>query len=131
MESKAKLIYKSYMTYFHTFLPVYFYGMPNGKIYCMYARFYQGEANKSEFEFVFAEHEDFTYDYDSDLVFVYGTKGIDLDGFKDLVDQPNQRIKLIEIYGRMKSYAEAQQFLELKADEMMNALNPVRLSITG
>jgi hypothetical protein len=112
MTSKAQLIYKSYMTYFHTFLPVYFYGMPNGKVYCMYARFNDSISVKSGLEFVFAEHEDFSYEYQSGKISGYGQTNISLGTFKQMVDQPEPRIRNINTNSGFQSYAEAQFFLE-------------------
>lgn len=123
MESKAKLIYKSYMTYFHTFLPVYFYGMPNGKIYCMYGRFFDTKRNSSEIEFVFAEHEGFSYEYQTEELLANGQVRIDLQGFIEMVDQPDQRIKIIKTVGDFSSYSEAQSFLNSKAVEMVASVH--------
>jgi hypothetical protein len=47
MECFAKLIYKSHMTYIPTNLPVQFYGLPDGKVYLIYARFYDIKFGKS------------------------------------------------------------------------------------
>lgn len=122
MEVKARIIYKSYMTYFQTFLPVYFYGMPNGKIYCIYAQFYEINPGKSGLEFVFAEHEDLAYDYESDELLFKNFKKISLPEFIDIVDKPDQRIKTLKIYGNIDSYAEAQEFLNTKAKSMVHSL---------
>ena len=122
MEAKARLLYKSYMTYFHTFLPVYFYGMPNGKIYCVYGRLSQRLYSESSLEFLFMEHEDFNYDYELDIIVAYGGKEISHENFKDLVDRPNQRLKTMKLFGNFKSYAEAQDFLNETVVDMINNL---------
>lgn len=122
MESNARLIYKSYMTYFHTFLPVYFYGMPNGKVYCIYARFYENSTGNSSLEFVFAEHEDLTYDYGAGKIISLNYSEISLQGFIEIVDKPEQRIRELKVYGNIASYAEAQEFLNTKAKAMVHTL---------
>ncbi|WP_319228503.1 hypothetical protein [Draconibacterium orientale] len=122
METKAKLIYKSYMTYFHTFLPVYFYGMPNGKVYCMYARYPESIPDFSEFEFVFAEHEDFIFNYHSEKILFHGAKEISSQSFKKMVDQPDQRVNIIETSSEIESYADAQFFLNEKIQMTGNKL---------
>ena len=122
METKAKLIYKSYMSYFHTFLPVYFYGMPNGKVYCMYARYSESNADFSEIEFVFAEHEDFIFNYQTEEIFYHGAKEISAQSFKKMVDQPDQRVNIIETTNEIESYADAQFFLNEKIQKTGNKL---------
>ena len=122
MKTKAKLIYKSYMTYFHTFLPVYFYGMPNGKLYCMYARYPESNPDFSEFEFVFAEHEDFIFNYQAEKILFHGATEISLQNFKKMVDQPDQRVNIIETTSEIESYADAQFFLNDKIQITGNKL---------
>lgn len=114
MKSTARIIYKSYMTYFHTFMPVYFYGMPNGKIQVMYAQFCETQANKSGLQFIFAEHEDFIYDYESDKIYVQNIIELSKADFMHMVDQPDQRIKVFSINDTFNSYEEAQHFLNNK-----------------
>ena len=114
MKSSARIIYKSYMTYFHTFMPVYFYVMPNGKIQVMYARFCGTQNNKAGLEFIFAEHEDFIYDYETDKIFFQKFIEISRNDFMHKVDQPEQRIKIFSINDTFNSYTEAQQFLNNK-----------------
>ncbi len=122
MEQKARLIYKSYMTYFHTFLPVYFYGMPNGKVYCFYARFIDNKTNRAGLEFIFARHDDFSYDYDSDRITTCGYLEINRQAFTELVDKPEQRITELKICGNLSSYAEAHSFINQKAQVMLHCL---------
>lgn len=97
MKSSARIIYKSYMSYFHTFMPVYFYGMPNGKIQVMYAQFCDTLANTSGLEFIFAEHEDFAYDYETDKIYLQKFIEISKTDFMKMVDQPDQHIKVFSI----------------------------------
>jgi ABC-type sulfate transport system substrate-binding protein len=95
-------------------MPVYFYGMPNGKIQVMYAKFCDTQANKAGLEFVFADHEDFVYDYESDKIYAQKVIEISKMNFMQMVDQPDQRIKVFSVNDSFNSYAEAQHFLNNK-----------------
>ncbi len=85
------LLYKSYMTYFPTSLPVYFYGMPDGSIYIVYTRFYEINFNNPGLEFVFAELDDFSIDFESGQIFLRKYIKISLAGFKEKIDQPDPK----------------------------------------
>jgi len=95
-------------------MPVYFYGMPNGKIQVMYAQFCETQANKSGLQFIFAEHEDFIYDYETEKIFFQKFIEISKKDFMHMVDQPDQRIKVFSINDAFNSYEQAQQFLNNK-----------------
>lgn len=123
MESQAQLIYKSYMTYFQPFLPVYFYGMPNGKVYCVYARFPENKQEGPELEFVFAQHDDFSYDYKSKKL-ACGYEKIDREDFIEWVDKPDQRIIILKVNNNLSSYMEAQAFLNQQAQKMAASPEP-------
>jgi hypothetical protein len=122
MEIKTRLLCKSHLTYFSTEMPVYFYGMPNGKIYCFYARFFEISLNHNEHEFVFAVHEDFTYDYESGKIIAYGFKETHLSDYAKIVNSPDQRIRIVNVYRFLESYADAQVFLNIKAQIMRKNL---------
>lgn len=122
MEIKTRLICKSNLTYFSTDMPVYFYGMPNGKIYCFYARFSEIHLNHSVLEFVFALHEDFTYDYESGKIIAYGFKETPLSDYAEIVNSPDQRIRIVNVYGFLESYSDAHAFLNTKAQIMRRNL---------
>lgn len=68
------------------------------------------------------EHEDFSYDYDLDIIRAYGNKEISHENFKEMVDMPNQRLKALKLFGNFNSYAEAQEFLNKKVVDMINNL---------
>ena len=108
MSQKPVLIYKSNMTYFHTALPVYFYGMPDGSISLVYARFYEINFHNTGLEFVFAELEDFSYDFETGQIYRYSSIEICLDDFREMVDRPETRIKITKSLRNIDSYAEAQ-----------------------
>ena len=122
MEIKTHLLCKSQLTYFSTDMPVYFYGMPNGRIFCFFARFSEVRLNHSILEFVFAVHEDFNYDYDSGKIIAYGFKETSISDYAEIVNGPDQRIRIMNVYQFLESYADAQVFLNTKAQIMRNNL---------
>jgi len=68
------------------------------------------------------EHEDYNYDYELDIIVAFGGKEISHESFKDMIDQPNQRLQTLKLFGNFKSYAEAQEFLNTTVVEMVNNL---------
>jgi hypothetical protein len=122
MEIKTRLLCKSHLTYFSTDMPVYFYGMPNGRIYCFYARFSEVRLNHSIPEFVFAVHEDFTYNYESGKIIAFGFKETPLSDYTEIVNGPEQRVRIMNVYQFLESYADAQLFLNTKAQIMRSNL---------
>jgi len=111
MEQNACLISKSKMSYFPTSLPVYYYGMPNGKIVLVYARHYKKKFNVTGLEFVFAVHEDFTYDFESDKILNQHYTVISRKELVEITDCADPRIKINKVYRNLNSYAEARVFL--------------------
>lgn len=118
MKTKAMLLYKSYMTYFPTSLPVYFYGMPDGSIYIVYTRFYEINFNNPGLEFVFAELDDFSIDFESGQIFLRKYIKISLAGFKEKIDQPDPRLRIFKVVRNIESYTEAQAFINNLASKM-------------
>lgn len=118
MKAHAILLYKSYMTYFTTSLPVYFYGLPDNKIYSIYARFYEIDFNNSGLEFVFAEQEDFTINYETGQICTREFVKIDLSGFKEIVDRPDPRLKILKVLRNLETYSDAQTILNQLAAAM-------------
>lgn len=121
MKTKAVLIYKSYMTYFPTALPVYIYGMPDSSIYIIYTRFYEKNLNNSGLEFVFAELEDFRIDFESGQLFLRKYIKISLSDFKEKIDKPDPRLRILKVLRNIESYAEAQTFLNKLASKMTDS----------
>lgn len=112
------LLYKSYMTYFPTALPVYFYGMPDNRIYSIYARFYEINFNNSGLEFVFAENEDFAINYETGQIVTREYLNIDLTDFKEFVDRPDPRLKIVKVLRNLDTYSDAQVILNDLAAKM-------------
>jgi hypothetical protein len=124
MKVEAQLICKSNMTYLPSSLPVYFYGMPDDKIYLLYSRFYDINFHKAGMEFVFAVHEEFSYDYNfGKISFNYSVIGIQ--DFIKMVDKPEQRIKILKVYRNIKSCTEAKALINIMAQEMALISEPV------
>lgn len=119
MESVAKLIYRSNMTYFPTILPVQFYGLPDGKVYIIYARFYEIEYDRTYQEFVFAEHKEFSFDYAKEKLIPHDAALKNVPVYNEMVDKPNPKIQIHKIYRNLNSYAEAFTELNKKARTML------------
>lgn len=118
MKSLAKLIYQTCATYRPTAFPAHYYGMPNGKIYLVFSRFYKGGFNSSGLEFVFAEHNDFSFDYESETIVSKQENTNKKQIFAEQVDSPNTKFNIFSINRKLRSYAEAFSFLNKEAYKM-------------
>lgn len=118
MKSYIKLIYRSNMTYLPSILPVQFYGLPDGKVYVIYGRFYEIEFDRTYMEFVFAEHKEFSYDYENEKLIPHDSAKRKAPVYNELVDKPDPKIKILNIYRNIGSYAEACKELDKKAQKM-------------
>lgn len=116
MKPKARLIHKTYMTYLPTTLPVNFYGLPDGKVYIIYSRFYEINFDSSGLEFVFAVHEEFLFDYKNEKLLSANLPQQPL--IAEMVDKPEPRIKILKVYRSFNSYGQAQNFLDEMAYKM-------------
>lgn len=116
MKKKAKLIFKTYRSSLPTPLPVIFYGLPDGKVYIVYSRFYQINFDTSGLEFVFAVQEEFKFDYENEKLLSVNNPQKPL--FANRVDKPEPRIKILKVYRSINSYGQAQIFLEEMACKM-------------
>ncbi|MBN1819474.1 MAG: hypothetical protein JXR31_14355 [Prolixibacteraceae bacterium] len=112
MGSYARLVYKTCLNHSPKSLPVYFYGMPDGKVYLIYARIYEIGFDKTGLEFVFAIHEDFSYDYETYKLNYEGFLEVSLTDFIEAVEKPDQNIKIQKVYRNLNSYKEAQNLLD-------------------
>ena len=120
MESSYRLLYKSGNTHLQTSLPVYFYGLPDGRIYLIYARFYEINFSKSGLEFVFATLEDYSYDHELGQI-ISGYKKINLPTFTENIEKKDFQIKIVKSYRNITSFIEAQKKLSKKAGNMMKS----------
>lgn len=115
MENFAKLIYKSHITYLPTNFPVQFYGLPDGKVYIIYARLYEIKFQRSGLEFVLAEHLEFSFNYDEEKLTTHGNDNSKKTIYSELVDKPNPKIKILKVNREINSFAQAFVLLNKKA----------------
>lgn len=118
MVPRAKLIHKTHTTYLPTPFPVHFYGMPDGKVYLVFSRFYEVDYGKTGLEFIFAVHKEFYYNYEKEEL-----NSIQNDFFRnpiysEMIDKPEPKIRTVKIYRNLNSYGEAQALLNKKANKM-------------
>ncbi len=115
MEIFAKLIHKSFVTYLPTNFPVQFYGLPDGKVYIIYARFYEIKYQRSGLEFILAEHLEFSYNYEEEKLISTGNHDTKKAIYAELVDKPDPKIKIIKVNREFNSFAAAFAELNIKA----------------
>jgi hypothetical protein len=115
MEIFAKLIHKSFVTYLPTEFPVQFYGLPDGKVYIIYSRFFEIKYQRSGLEFILAEHLEFSYNYAEEKLISTGNQDNKKPVYSELVDKPNPKIKILKVNREFNSFAEAFVQLNKKA----------------
>ena len=119
MEPIARFIHKSNISYLPTKLPAQFYGLPDGKVYIVYARFYQIKFERSGLEFVFATHEDFAYDYENGKLTSKEEIPLKTAMYNEMVDKQDLNFKILKVYRNINSYSEAVNFLNIWAKELI------------
>jgi hypothetical protein len=117
MQSIAKLIHRTYASYLPTAFPAHYYGMPNGKIYVVFSRFYEIKFGGSGLEFVFAIHKEFKYDYEKDIIIPKKKFSIKTPVFAELLDKPDLKINVVKVCRDLNSYGEAINLLNKEAQE--------------
>jgi hypothetical protein len=118
MIPKAKLIHQTHTTYLPTPFPVHYYGMPNGKIYLVFSRFYEVDYGNTGLEFIFAEHQEFSYDYERDTLNSLCAEVYRTPIYSEMIDKPAPKIKTVKVYRNLNSYGEALALLNQKAVKM-------------
>lgn len=118
MQTIAKLIHQANASYLPIAFPAHYYGMPNGRIYVIYSRFYEIKFGGSGLEFVFAVHKDFKYDYDKEIVIPGKKFKFNYPVFAEHVDKPDSKINIVKICRGLNSYGEAINLLNEKAHEI-------------
>ena len=121
LESFAKLIHKTKITYLPTNFPVHYYGLPDGKVYVLYARFYEIKFQRSGLEFVLAEHLEFSFNYSEEKLILNGVTDRKYPVYPETVDKPNPKIKIIKVNREFNSFAEAIAQLNKKAKTQLSA----------
>ena len=115
MEKIAKLIHKTNITYLPTNLPVQYFGLPDGKVYVVFARFYEVKFQRSDLEFVIAVHQEFSYDYENAKLIPHRLENEKSPVYNEMVDKPNAKITIQKVYRELNSFAEAEKLLNKKA----------------
>ncbi|WP_297097437.1 hypothetical protein [uncultured Draconibacterium sp.] len=118
MEALAKIIHKTPASYLPTAFPAHYYGMPNGRIYIVFSRFYDLAIGQSGIEFVFAEHGDFSYNYETGEIIPAQNAPRRLQVFSEEVDHPNLKINIFTTNRNLQSYGQAHAFLNAEALRM-------------
>lgn len=118
MKTLAKLVYKTCTTYLPTAFPAHYYGMPNGKIYLVFSRFYKLAFGQTGLEFVFAEHKDYFFDYERETIIPSSENETNSPIYSEHIDNPDSKFNIFSISRKLRSYADAQNFLNAVANKM-------------
>jgi hypothetical protein len=99
-KGKPKLIYlaKGDEHYFPTPYPAYYYGMPDNKVYVIYSIHYEIPNGKVGSEFVIAELEEFSYNYEKETLLAYKDNDLWSLTMKEAVCGWTQKMKIIKTY---------------------------------
>ncbi len=129
MKTKSKLIYRSENTCFQTLLPVYFYGMPDGKMLVLYTRFKSENPLDTTQEWIVAQHLDYSYNFESGRIYTMTGQEVNFEEFMDLADNLEQRIRPLEWFGSFYTNHEAQVYFNEYKDFMLNKSKPVNVEV--
>jgi hypothetical protein len=119
MEYFAKIIHKTHLSYLPTFYPVQFYGMPNGKVFFVYAR---DSEIKTVLEFVFAEHKEFSYDYVNHKLMMLRNGKIEKAISNEMIDKPGPEYLVFKVSRSIGSYSDAFHEINLMAKELLDEI---------
>lgn len=117
---KAKLIYQSNISYLPTNLPARFLGLPDGKVYVVYERFFKSKTGRTELEFVFGVHKEFSFDFDKEKLYANNSVKSTTPVYFETVDKINPKIRTFKVYQMVRSFAEAIKILDKKAEHIIN-----------
>ncbi len=126
MDTFVKLIHQANMTYLPTKLPAQFYGLPDGKVYLIFPRFYEIKYDRTYLEYVMAEHKEFSYDYEKGKLIPHTLSRKSAPVYNEMVDKPEPQIEILKIYRNLTSFAQARALLNRKAKKMIENLNAQR-----
>jgi hypothetical protein len=100
IKSKPILIYKAMGNehYFPTPYPAYYYGIPDNKVYVIYSSHYEIPGGKVGSEFVIAELEEFSYNYEKGTLLAYKDSNLWPLTMKEAVCGWTQKMKIIKTY---------------------------------
>jgi hypothetical protein len=99
-KAKPKLIYeaKGNEHYFPTPYSAYYYGIPDNKVYVIYSNHYEIPGGKVGSEFVIAELEEFSYNYEKETLLAYKDNDLWPLTMKEAVCGWTQKMKIIKTY---------------------------------
>jgi len=120
MEYLAKIIHKTHLSHLPTSLPVQFFGMPNGKVYFIYARYF---GNTADYEFVFAEHKEFSFNYTEGKLMYHRNGKLEFAIDNEIIDKPDPQYTVFKVSKAIRSYTDAYNELNLMAREIINEHN--------
>jgi hypothetical protein len=126
METFVKLIHQANMTYLPTKLPVQFYGLPDGKVYLIFPRFYEIKFDRTYLEYVLAEHKEFSFDFENEKLVPHYFMRKNAPVYNEMVDKPDPQIKILKIYRNLNSFAQVHAILNRKAKKMMENIKAQR-----
>ena len=84
----------------------------------MFSRFYDWAIGQSGIEFVFAEHVDYSYNYETGEIIPVQNVPRKLKVFSEEVDHPDLKINIFSTKRNLQSYGQAQAFLNDEAMRM-------------
>jgi len=132
MKQLPRLIHNASVSYLPTKFPVQYYGLPDGKVFLIFARFYNSGIGKSGVEYVFAQHKEFLFDYENNELFSANKTDKNVPLFSETIDKPNPKIKIYKIFKKINSFAEAREKLndeasKLEKDKVIEIGNSLRI----
>lgn len=125
MKLKSKLIYRSENTCFQTPLPVFFFGMPDGKMLVIFSRFKTENPLNTLQEWIVAQHLDYCFDFVTDTIMTTGIQKVEIGEFMDLADNLAQRIRPLNWFGNFYTNNEALQYFKTNKDFMLGKVKSI------
>jgi hypothetical protein len=129
MKIQSRLIYKSQYTCFQSPLPVYFYGLSNGKVVVLFASNKTDFAYDTALKWIMAEHIDFVYDFETSKIITTDNDEIGIDEFMLFADNLEQRIKVMATFGNFLNKTEAHQYFNINSYYMLSNQNQEKYEV--
>lgn len=118
-EEYAILLHSAITNYLPTSLPAQFFGMPDGSVLIVFARFYDIGVQKPGVEFIFAEHQEFRYDCIRHLI--VEVESNKLTNHFERLDKPHPVYEVKDTYRNLTNFASAHRKVNDMAKRMINA----------
>jgi type III secretory pathway component EscR len=103
--------------------------MPDGRMLVCYTQFRNDDEDDTTQEWVVALHADFTYDYETDVIYTLETQEVDIEEFMELADTLEQRVKPLKTFGKFYNNTEAQQFFNQNGKLMLQSVQHMKLKV--